>query len=199
MSISTSFANYSPCWWTPPEWMDWVTATLGQGWFDPCPRDWEPGDPSGLLDLSWPYDRGVYCNHPGSRRSTVEWWAKFVSELGLDEPGIWCAFNCEQERHMCPSPWSIPGWFVRPRERLGFIWGGPDIITNEKAVAKGEAPKWRRHGSRCESPGNWTVFWSSAKPAPTPSPCVIVRTGFGEAEVEEARRWARYWKRKAPA
>ncbi len=194
MSISTSFANHSPMWFTNPEWLEWVAATLGQGWYDPCPADFDQdGDQDGLTDpWLWPF----YCNHPGSRGSAAAWWTRFIAEQQRGKDGIWCAFNCEQLRHMKPSPYHRPGWLVMPDDRLGFIWGGPDIITNEKAVERGEAPKWRRHGSRCESPGNWTVFWSSAEPAPTPSPCVIVRTGV-EGDIREAREWARHWKRRA--
>ncbi len=197
-SYSATYGNYSAMWFSPPEWLEWVTATFGTSdWFDPCSKTWKQGDPDGLSMSHW--CQRFYCNHPGSRGSTAPWWAKTCEEMDKGARGIWCAFNCEQLRHMKPSPYHRPGWLVMPAERLGFIWGGPDIVTNEKAVERGEAPKWRRHGSRCQSPGNWTVFWSSAKPAPTPSPSVIVRTGFGEAEVEEARRWARHWKRKAQA
>ena len=195
LSIATTHENYSHHWHTPPEWIEWVEATIGKGYYDPCPHDWTPGDASGLDD--YPYPRSFYANHPGSRGSTGLWWPKFVSELG-PEHGIWCAFNDEQLRHMYPSPYHLRGWLVMPRECLGFIWGGPDIIVNKKAVEGGAEPLWRRHGDRCKSPGNWTIFWTSAKPAETPSECVIVPTG-DHGEIEEAREWAKRWKRRALA
>lgn len=193
MSYADLYGNYSPMWFSPQEWKIWITATLGPDWFDPCPATWKEGDPSGL---EIPYPRSFYCNHPGARGSTTPWWAKFLSELAPGKEGIWCAFSCEQLRHMKPSPYERPGWLVMPEERVGFIWGGPDIVTNEKAVKDGAKPKWRRNGDRCESPGNWTVFWTTARPAPTPKPCVIIQTGT-QGQVEEAREWARHWKRKA--
>lgn len=177
VSLATTYQNYEHSWWTPKPWLSWVDETfLGREWFDPCPQDWAPGTHSSGLERRWG-DR-TYCNHPGDRGSTHQWWGKGVDEVsrgGIDL--IWCAFNVEQIRHMKPSPLRLPGWMVWPRDRIGFIWGGPDIVVNEKAVARGADPKWRRHGEICKSPGNWTVFFSTLEPAPTPSPSLIVRTG----------------------
>lgn len=78
---------------------------------------------------------------------------------------IWCAFSVEQLRHMHPSPFHLPGWLVMPRERVAFIWGGPD-----------DPARGRVHGQPGRSPGNWTVFWSTHPPATPPIESVIVRT-----------------------
>ena len=57
-----------------------------------------------------------------------------------------------------------------PRERVAFIWGGPDTPAegNKKA---------RFHGQPMTQPGNWTVFWSTVEPAEPPAESIIVRTG----------------------
>jgi hypothetical protein len=161
-SLAKTHENYAHTWWTPPEWLDWVTDTLGGGWTDPCPEFYVPGQHTCGLEYDW--QTSFYCNHPGARGSTPPWWSKFHKSLSHGT-GIWCAFSVEQLRHMNPSPFEIPGWLVMPKERIGFVWGGPDI------------PGKRKHGQRMRSPGNWTVFWSSVEPAEPPSPCVIVETG----------------------
>lgn len=172
-AIATTYENYSHCWHTPEEWIAWVNETfLGKPVHDPCPKNWDGVDQH---ESTWG-DRN-YVNHPGERGSTPEWWRRCVWNLNRGNAVIWCAFNVEQKRHMVPSPSMLPGWLIEPRERIGFIWGGPDIVVNEKAVEKGAKPKWRRHGEQCKSPGNWTIFWSSVRPAPTPIPCVITQTG----------------------
>lgn len=171
MSIATTHENYAHTWWTTPEWVDWVTETLGEGWSDPCPKDWDGIDRPDLV-----YDRS-YWNYPGSRGGTQEFWRRAMKSIDAGGKAMWCAFSAEQPRHMRPSPWKIPGWMIMPRVRIGFTWGGPDIVTNKLAVSSGAEPKWRRHGDLGSSPGNWTIFWSSVEPAEPPSECVIVRTG----------------------
>lgn len=189
-SLAKTHENYAHTWWTPPEWLRWVTATLGNGWFDPCPQRWRPGDGSGL-GLAW--GPSFYCNHPGARGSTSPWWEKFISSLDCYSKGVWCAFSVEQLRHMRPSPFHRHGWLTMPSERIGFIWGGPTLFAKDdgKGKAKGVTEKpdlallgldgkpviKRQHGERATSPGNWTVFWSSVKPAKPPVECIIVRTG----------------------
>lgn len=159
MSLASTYANYSPDWWTPPEWMSWVYDTLGDV-FDPCPQWWDDVlNPSGL-EIDWG-DR-CYVNHPGARGSTQRWWEKAEEEQ--PDALIWCAFNVEQLRHLRPSPLEQPGWLVMPRRRIGFVWGGP---TNGKRV----------HGEVAKSPGNWTVFWTTAQPATPPVESLVLRTG----------------------
>lgn len=169
-SLAKTHASYSHDWWTPPEWIQWVNETfLGQAWFDPCPGDWDPAAHASGLERRWG-DR-TYCNHPGDRGSTPAWWSKAADEVtngGIDL--IWCAFNVEQLRHMRPSNFRMPGWLIMPRNRIGFVWGGPDMAATKNAKA-------RKHGERSKQPGNWTVFWSTIEPAPTPEPSLIVRTG----------------------
>ncbi len=172
MSIATTHENYAHTWWTPPEWLDWVSATLGP-WHDPCPRDWADRPQRSGLKRYW--HTAFYCNHPGARGSTKPWWDKFAQSLQHGR-GIWCAFNSEQLRHMDPSPFQLPGWLVMPRDRVRFIWGGPDLYKTHKPT--GEKVLVRKHGERPKSPGNWTVFWSRVEPAEPPAPCVIVRTGY---------------------
>jgi hypothetical protein len=105
------------------------------------------------------------------------WWQKFIEEeeyLGA-LPFVWCAFSVEQLRHMDPSPFGKEGWLVMPKERIGFLWGGPDIPAkldkNGKVIAKE-----RKHGEPMKSPGNWTVFWTNCKPATPPQECLIIQT-----------------------
>ena len=136
MSISATYRNYSSNWCTPPEWLEWIGAYLGDDWFDPCPAEWNPSMPS-ALDIEW--RRDTYCNHPGSRGSTKVWWTKAHAEIvaGRVRRLIWCCFSVEQLRHMRPWPLSIGQAFViMPRERVAFY----------------------RAGERANSPGNWTCF-----------------------------------------
>lgn len=169
MTVATTHANYSHDWHTPKEWLDWVTRTLGDGWFDPCPPHWQPDDEDGLHA----YWRGpTYVNHPGTRASVArDWWAKGVRCLRERQVSalVWCAFNSEQLRYLDPSPFHLDGWLIMPRDRIGFVWGGPDVVTPNG--------KSRLTGDVARSPSNWTVFWSSCAPARTPTDCVIVRTG----------------------
>jgi hypothetical protein len=162
VSIAKTHENYSADWWTPRPWLKWVGRTLGGGWFDPCPGNWN-GMISGL-DVDW--HRRTYCNHPGSRGSTKIWWEKADNEQrrmwgAMDI--VWCAFSIEQLRHMRPSPFSLPGWLVMPRERTAFVWGGK---TDGKRV----------HGEPAKSPANWACWWTCVPPATPPVDCVIVRT-----------------------
>jgi hypothetical protein len=83
---------------------------------------------------------------------------------------VWCAFNCEQLRHLKPSPFRLPGWLIFPNDRIGFIWGGPDKVGADGRVTL-------KHGERGKSPGNWTVFWTTMEPATLPRAGEIVRTG----------------------
>ena len=161
-SLANTHRDYSSDWWTPPARMDWVRETLGREPFDPCPQDWSPDThPCGL---TIPWRDGTYINHPGSRGSTKRWWSKAHAEVvgrGIDL--IWCMFNIEQLRHMYPTPLSLDGYLVLPRERTPFIWGGP---SNDK----------RTHGEPCTSPGNWTAWWSSVEPAKPPFESTVLRT-----------------------
>lgn len=178
-TFAKTYQNYSPDWWTPDNWIEWVNATFKRSFFDPCGRDWKKGDPSGL-DIAWLRNAPYYVNHPGSRGSVVKWWPKFLHELkeGIGV-GIWCAFSVEQIRHMRPSPFELDGWLVLPRERVPFIWGGPDkqVGTHKKT---GE-PIIRKYGEPATSPGNWTVFWSTENPATPPVESEIVKTGKNNA------------------
>lgn len=164
MSVATSYQNYSPDWWTPPEWLRWVAGTLQTAvWFDPCPATWKSDDPCGL-EVAW--NRHTYCNHPGSRNSAAVWWRKYnreQSELRGEMLFVWCAFSVEQLRHLDPSPFYLPGWLVMPRSRTAFVWGGP-------------TDGGREHGEPCKSPANWAVWWTTAPPATPPAESVIVRT-----------------------
>jgi hypothetical protein len=158
MSIATTHKNYSHDWYTPGPWMEWVYKTLGTtAVFDPCPEWWNEKDlPSGL-DTPWTFP--AYINHPGSRGSTAKWWAKAHSErLAANDwtDMIWCAFSVEQLRHMDPSPFFMDGWLIMPHKRIKFINGSTGEVAG--------------------SPANWTVFWSSKKPAATPEGALIVRT-----------------------
>lgn len=170
MSQPTTHADYSHDWWTPPEWGDWASETALVPMFDPCPRQWTGED---RCDVAWWLDvvpegmapAPAYVNHPGGRGEAQRWWTESVRYILSGADLIWCAFNVEQLRHMRPSPFALDGWLVLPRERIGYIWGGPDIEGK------------RKHGERCKSPSNWSVFWSTMRPAPTPVPCTIVRTG----------------------
>lgn len=165
-SLAKTHANYSHDWWTPPVWKRWVQETFGQQlYFDPCPGNWGPDQPNGL---SIPWAGPCYVNHPGARGSTDAWWMKY--QLEAPRKFIWCAFSVEQFRHMYPSALELPGWLVAPRERIAFIWGGPDQPA-EKNKAE------RKHGEPMKSPGNWTAFWTTVEPACPPVDSIIMRTG----------------------
>ncbi len=163
---AAAYVNYSSDWWTPPEWMQWVRATLGPRAFDPAPKNWKPGSKSGL---GKPWRFPCYLNHPGSRGSAVRWWEKSMHEGAATKPFIWCAFAIEQLRHMDPSPFELSGWLVMPETRIGFIWGGKTMTPDRGAR--------RVHGERNRQPANWTVFWSTRKPATPPVASIIVPTG----------------------
>lgn len=176
------YENYSHDWWTPLDWKMWATLTLqrnGGKVMDPCPGDWQPGDPS-ALEIPW--GDCTYLNHPGAKGSTALYWTKLFQEQarhGGRMAFMWCLFNIEQLRHMYPSPFNLDGWLIMPRDRIKFIWGGPDIPA-EFGVRKGKrvqtkAPRF--HGEPMKSPGNWTAFWSTVEPMEPPEPCVIIRTG----------------------
>jgi len=162
MSIAKTYVNYSADWWTPQPWLDWVSATIGGDWLDPCPGDWD-GSVSGL-DVAW--DVATYCNRPGSRGSVAPWWHKYLIEQGHFAGRmrfVWCAFNVEGLRYMTPSPFHLSGWLVMPRERTSFVWGG-------------ETTEAREHGKPAKSPANWAVWWTNVAPATPPVDSVIVRT-----------------------
>ena len=173
-NVSDRHRDYSPDWHTPPEWIDWIKATLGPKYFDPCPGDWD-GKRDGLT-VNW--GKRTYCNHPGSRGSTARWWGKYIAEQERHKGRlrlVWCAFNFEQLRHMKPSPMHLPGWLIMPDVRLAYIWGGPDRpeIRDKKGKIKQSA---RKHGESMKSPSNWSLFWTNVEPATPPGDCVIVRT-----------------------
>jgi len=173
-TYAKTYENYDHTWNTPGEWWNWICRTLKTGnVFDPCPKHWQPGDPDGL-ERDWGLD--TYCNHPGERGSTAIWWAKAMAEqkryrdrMGL----IWCMFNIEQLRYMDPSPFDLRGYLVMPKERIGFVWAGPDLFYPKEHKKAGEIR--RKHGEVAASPGNWTAFYSSELPASTPVECKIVR------------------------
>lgn len=176
-TFAKTYENYSSDWWTPPDWYLWAENTLGgPPVFDPCPSSWDPAQyPSGL-DIQW--TSPCYVNHPGSRGSTARWWSKYheeVERLGQQLSIVWCAFSIEQLRHMYPTPFTLDGWLVLPRDRIGFIWGGPDkVVGTDKKTGESII---RKHGEPAKSPGNWTVFWTTERPAVPPSTCEMVRTG----------------------
>lgn len=156
MNIGKVHKNYSHEWYTPMEWMDWVSETLGEWWFDPCPAE-RPASFDDGLAIEWP--GAVYCNHPGGRGQAKVWWSKFHAGMMRHAPGsryLWCAFSVEQLRHLRPSPFHIPGWLVMPRQRVAFIDG--------------------RTGEVAKSPAQWTVFWCNVAPATPPVESIIVRT-----------------------
>ncbi len=155
MSVQTTHQNYTDKWYTPQPWLDWVSATFGRtDWFDPCPANWD-GTTNGL-ELAWPGNRPVYCNHPGSRGSTKVWWEKFEFNA-RSRRAIWCLFNMEQLRHTDPSPFTLDGYLIMPKRRIQFIDASTGLLG--------------------KSPSNWAGFWSNVKPAETPEPCVIIKTG----------------------
>lgn len=176
-SYAQTYSNYSPDWWTPERWLAWVRETFERDYFDPCPGDWQKGEQPSGLDLDW--QSPCYVNHPGSRGSAQVWWSKYLEEKAYAKGGIdliWCAFSVEQLRHMDPSPMLMSGYLVLPKDRVGFVWGGPDI--EEKRDKNGKVTqKARKHGDVAKSPGNWTVFWSTVPPADPPDHCLIIRTG----------------------
>ncbi len=183
INISPRYENYAMTWWTQECWLEWVAQTLhNHNYFDPCPQV-RPDGFDGLL-TDWFKFKSWYANHPGSRGSAKVWWEKAHTELQKGSEGIWCAFNSEQLRHMKPNPLSIDGYLVLPHNRLKFIWGGPDMVkVKGKLVPQTEETMdlkiYRAHKELVASPGNWSVFWSSVKPAKTPEPCDIIKTGAG--------------------
>lgn len=152
MSIATTYSNYAHTWWTPEPWLLWVERTFLGCYLDACPKNWDGTDRPNMQS------RNMYYNHPGSRGSTATWWNRAYRNMNSGSNIIWCAFNAEQERHMLPAPKS--GYWIKPLKRISFIWGG-------------ETEGKRIHGQPGKSPGNWTVFYSSIRPAPTPEPCII--------------------------
>lgn len=173
-SVSAAHAGYSHHWWTPLRWMLWATATLEDS-FDPCPGHWTPDKPSGL-DIPWMND--AYVNHPGGRGQLDLWWDKMLREMdkrGIDV--IWCAFNHEQFRRAEPRAWMMPGYMVLPDTRIRYIWGG-----KTGWYKSGKTRVHRVHGEAMRSPTNYSTFWTSAFPKPTPDPCTIVPTGERSAD-----------------
>jgi hypothetical protein len=183
MNLARTHANYAHTWWTPEEWMAWAFATMGSEYlWDPCPMDYEGGGHESGLVRKWA--KRTYCNHPGGRGAAQEWWAKYQAEqarhLGTMK-FIWCAFNVEQFRHLRQSPFELPGWIVWPRDRIGYVWGGPDMsMVDGKLIETSQAPGHaihRAHGERQRSPGQWSAFWTNCEPAEPPGDCMITRTG----------------------
>lgn len=171
MTLAAVHANYSADWWTPLEWLDWVSATFGtRDWFDPCPATWQPGDEDGL-ESRW--EDPTYLNHPGTkgRGAAALWWRRYLQQRAHLRRFIWCCFAAEQMRHMLPSCLELPGWLIAPRQRVAFIWGGPSRPETPKSAE-------RIHGQPMRSPGNWTVFWSTIEPARPPVDCIVTRTGL---------------------
>ena len=178
-SLAKTHTNYSPMWGTAPDWLEWVTATLGGPWWDPCPADWQPGDEDGLL-MPWTFPS--YCNHPGAKGSTKKWWTHAVSEMvrdthakGRKSPFIWCGFNIEQVRHMGFQLLYLDGYLVLPNKRIPYVWLGKDLYSEKTGKLL------RKHGQLCKSVGNWSFFFSTVEPAPLPKgyeQSVILRTGY---------------------
>jgi len=107
--------------------------------------------------LSQPWRGRVYCNPPGanSAKSVRRWWehAQRQHYAAL----TWCLFNCEHARHLVPRVWDLPGYLVIPLKRVAFL----------------------RDGAPIKSPRNWTWFWTTRQPAPTPIESRIAQTGCG--------------------
>jgi hypothetical protein len=151
--------------------------------FDPCPKDFEQGGHESALDRKWA--RKTYLNLPGGRGAVAAYWAKYLAEQARHQGQmafVWCAFNIEHLRHMKPSPKHQPGWLVEPEDRIGYIWGGPDLVMLDgklkpKLAEHGHLPTARAHGARQKSPAQWSVFWTNRPPATTPTASIITRTG----------------------
>lgn len=62
--------------YTPPWFLERVTAFLGNNWFDPCPRSY--GSAPAINGLAIPWQSRVFCNPPYSRMAP--WVAKFCGE-----------------------------------------------------------------------------------------------------------------------
>jgi hypothetical protein len=171
-SLATVHRDSSPNWWTPPEWWTWVCETLdAYRPFDPCPDDWDGSLNISGLETGWQFP--CYVNHPGSKRGAAqEWWNKAIYEDAFVQPFIWCGFNLEQLWRLSPSPLLLPGWLVLPKQRVSFIWGGPDTDK-------------RKHGERQKSPANSTFFWTTVEPKQTPVPSLVLRTGAAYEAGEE--------------
>lgn len=177
-NISLRHRDYSPDWWTPPEWWDWISRTLGapiHQIYDPCPAAWSPDDGDGLA-CDW--GDVAYCNHPGSRRSGQAWWRKYIEEQ-IRHQGrmrfVWCQFNVEAIRQLDPWPFFVSGWLIWPRNRISFIWGGETIEEKHDKTGK-IIRKQRVHGQPSVAPGNCAVFWTNVPPATPPCDCAIFRT-----------------------
>lgn len=184
MNLGKMHGNYAHTWWTPEEWMEWAFITMGSEYlWDPCPMDYEGGGHESGLERRWA--KRTYCNHPGGRGAAQEWWAKYQLEQARHLGAmrfVWCAFSVEQFRHLRQSPFELPGWIVWPRDRIGYVWGGPDMgMANGKLVeCVGEYEDLevhRKHGERQKSPGQWSAFWTNCEPANPPGNCMITRTG----------------------
>jgi len=178
-SLAKLHAHYSHDWWTPVHWIDWAARTMRttrSEMFDPCPCDWQEGDPSGL-DIPWPCLPN-HTNHPGARGAGVAWWHKYLLEQRRHHgriPFVWCQFNVESIGRLPSGPLQQPGWLVWPETRTPFTWGGPTI--KEKRDRKGKLVRAARvHGEPMRSPGNTAVWWTNMEPATPPVDCTIVRT-----------------------
>ena len=173
-SLAATHENYSPEWFTPDPWWEWIYRTLGtRDVFDPCPSFWQEHQGSGL-DVAW--QSPVYCNHPGEKRSTPPssqlWWSKCIAERAINGPidVVWALFSIEHLRYMRPSPLRLDGYLILPDTRIQWTWGGPTMTPKNG--------KPRVHGQPQKGPGNWSAFWSSVKPdRDTPAPCEFFRTG----------------------
>lgn len=89
---------------------------------------------------------------------------------------------------MQPFPYSFyeESWLVLPRERIGFVWGGPNLYridnrtklyTLEEAMHlvpdKNRIKLARKHGEPAKSPGNWTVFLCLGMNPSNDTPCEV--------------------------
>jgi len=161
--------NYSSDWGTPPEWVEWVRATMGGIDLDPCGPDDGSNPigarrvyaPPGLDGLREPWRGRVYCNPPGANSidSVKPWWSWAMSRRL--SALTWCFFNAEAVKSVRPTPLDLHGYLVIPLKRVAFM----------------------RNGKRQKSPRNWAWFWTTREPAPAPVECRIIPTGQRTAGV----------------
>lgn len=171
MSIATTYANYSPDWWTPPEWSG--SSALSEAVISiPVPVLGRRVSLMGLIltgcrqPTATTLGRAVALNDGGrSFSKKTSTWAgcrSFGVPSQSSSSGIWSRVRLAKRVGLsCPS-------------RIGFIWGGAtkQVGTNKKT---GE-PIIRHHGERAKSPGNWTAFWTNCRPARPPQDCRVITT-----------------------
>ena len=162
-------ANQSAKWGTPGKDLGMICATIGSDYHDPCPSDWQPGDPDGATIDNVLIGQSVYINHPGGRGQFEKWWefAKVLLSMHSSDV-VWCAFRAEQIRLMMPDLINIGGWLIYPDKRIHYIWIGE---TNEKNT----------YGEPGKSPANYSFFWSSVEPKGVPDGYIVMKVGADNA------------------